>query len=234
MEFSVLTSLQLWTTTLWRELGSLPGDTSREKSCCIHEATELCRGNASRNSAQQSFPLPSYPVFENMESNSSWVLYWQQSVLRNPGEWTPSRKDCPARQLQLHSHSIDDTQSARALSVHSTVHFYHSLSKDWNWTFPEAMDYNKFQTKSKWWFSPPMEQAHTAFPQCPFCSMHSLALGSASYSQILYLAVRKPKSEIDRLLIKLHYKVKSNNKALWGCQRLRSATCKALESLKPI
>lgn len=86
--------------------GTPPG----KKSCCIHEAMELRSVSASRNSAQQNSPLPSYPVFENMESNSFWVLYGEQSVLRNPGEWIPSRKDCPARNClwqhsQLLSHS---------------------------------------------------------------------------------------------------------------------------------
>lgn len=127
-------------------LGSLPRDTSREKSCCIHEPMGLCNVSASRNPAQQSFPLPSYLVFENRESNSSWVLYGHQGVLRNPGEWIPSRKGSAARNClwqhsQLLSHTAGWHPVCRGtVSALPCPFLSHSLSKDWNWTFLEAMD----------------------------------------------------------------------------------------------
>lgn len=128
MEFSVLTSLQLWTPACWRELGSLPGDTSREKSCCIHRqwgpAVQAPQGTLLRRVFlfHPVLYLTATHLGFSMDSRVCWEV----------PEWIPPRKGSPARSClgstQLTAHSAGWQPASGALSVLSPGHFHHTAS----------------------------------------------------------------------------------------------------------
>lgn len=133
MESSVLTSLQLWTTAHWGELGSVPRDTSREKEL-LHP-----RGNGALQC--KCLKEPCSAEFSSSILSSIWE-HGEQLILGSPwravcweileSEFHPERTPLQGTACgSIHSCFLtvqDDTQRAGALSVHSPVHFYHTAS----------------------------------------------------------------------------------------------------------
>lgn len=89
MESSVLTSLQLWTTAHWGELGSVPRDTSREKEL-LHP-----RGNGALQC--KCLKEPCSAEFSSSILSSIWE-HGEQLILGSP--W---RAECAEKSWRVNS-----------------------------------------------------------------------------------------------------------------------------------
>lgn len=170
----------------------------------------LCSASASRNSAQQRFPLPSYPVFQS-NSASLWTAGCAE---KSQSEFHLERAPLQGTALAALSCLLTvqgGSQDAGALSVLSPGHFYHTASPQTGTGLPKRQ-WIRINFRLK-----PRARDDFLLPQNRHClpavSSQSKALPGPGLDHLFLNPVfccENTKSEICCLLIKQHYKVKSN------------------------
>lgn len=144
----------LWTTAHWRELGSLPTDTSREKSLLHPQGNGALQCDCLPKWTMLSsyFSLPSYHITEDLYLRT---LRATHPMLPRDGrvcaekkmeslfnlESTLLQRNNSGQHLKLLSHSIGWHKECKAtVSACHCPFLSHRLSKDWTQTFLGAMD----------------------------------------------------------------------------------------------